>query len=107
MFKSDMLFKSCLERQVNKGVRIASSKGEHVLNSRSQFYQAPLVRQVVAHGLAGEQGEVLVVEMRGEEQVEAEEEVSGAEEGGEGCQCERESGKSNISRISMYFVCNV
>ena len=65
MFKGDMVFKSCLERQVNKGVRIASSKGEHVLNSRRKFYQAPLIRQVVAHGLAGEQGDVFVVVRRG------------------------------------------
>ena len=61
--------------------RIASSKAVHVLNSRSEFYQAPLIRQVVAHGLAGEKGEDLVVVRRGE--VEAEKGGPGAEEGGE------------------------
>ena len=75
--------KSCLERQVNEAIRIASSKAVHVLNSRSKFHQAPLIRQVVAHGLAGEQGEDLVVVRRGEEAVEAEEGGQGAEKGGE------------------------
>ena len=76
-------FKSCLERQVNEAIRIASSKAVHVLNSWSEFHQAPLIMQVVAHGLAGEQGEDLVVVRRGEEEVEAEEGGPGAEEGGE------------------------
>ena len=58
-------FKSCLETQVNEAIIIASSKAVHVLNSRSEFHQAPLIRQVVAHGLAGEQGEDLVVVRRG------------------------------------------
>ena len=58
-------------------------KAVHVLNSRSKFHQAPLIRQVVAHGLGWEQGEDLVVVRRGEEEVEAEEGGPGAEEGGE------------------------
>ena len=58
-------FKSCLERQVNKALRIGSSKADHILNSKTEFHQAPLIRQVVAHGLAGEQGEDLVVVRRG------------------------------------------
>ena len=57
-------FKSCLERQVNEAVRIASSKAKHILNSKSEFHQAPLIRQVVAHGLSGDQGEDLVVVRR-------------------------------------------
>ena len=76
-------FKSCLERQVNEAIRIASSKAVHVLKGRSKFHQAPLIRQVVAHGLAGEQGEDLVVVRRGEKEVEAEEGGPGEEEGGE------------------------
>ena len=35
-------FKSCLERQVNEAVRITSSKAKHILNSKSEFHQAPL-----------------------------------------------------------------
>ena len=58
-------FKSCLERQVNEAVRIGTSKANHILNSKTEFYQAPLIRQVVAHGLAREQGEDLVVVRRG------------------------------------------
>jgi hypothetical protein len=34
-------FRSCLERQVNKAVRITSSKAEVVLNSKTEFHQAP------------------------------------------------------------------
>ena len=52
--------KSCLDRQVNEAVRIGNSKADHVLNSRSEFHQAPLIRQVVTHGLLGEHVEELV-----------------------------------------------
>ena len=38
-----------MERQINEAVRITSS--------RSEFHQAPIIRQVVTHGLGGEQGE--------------------------------------------------
>ena len=51
--------------KVNEAVRIASSKAKHILNSKSEFHQAPLIRQVVAHGLSGDQGEDLVVVRRG------------------------------------------
>ena len=62
-FKMEVVgcFKSCLERQVNEAVRIASSEADHVLNSRSEFHQAPIIRQVVTRGLLGEQGEEEVV----------------------------------------------
>ena len=58
-------FKSCVERQINEAVRKGSSKVDHILNSKTKFHQAPLIRQVMAHGLAGEQGEDLVVLRRG------------------------------------------
>ena len=50
-------FQSCLERQVNEAVRISNTEAEHILNSRSEFHQAPIIRQVVVHGLEAEQGE--------------------------------------------------
>ena len=48
---------SCLERQINEAVRITSSKADFVLNSRSEFHQAPIVRLVATNGLQAEQGE--------------------------------------------------
>ena len=48
-------FNSCLERQVNEAVRIIISKADLVLNSRSEFRQAPIVRIVPTTGLQGEQ----------------------------------------------------
>ena len=55
--KVEECFSSCLERQVNEAVRITCSKAEHILNSRSEFHQAPVVRQVITSGLGNEQGE--------------------------------------------------
>ena len=48
-------FNSCLERQVNEAVRIITSKADLVLNSRSEFRQAPIVRIVPTTGLQEEQ----------------------------------------------------
>ena len=42
-------FSSCLERQVNEGVRITLSQAEEIMNSKNEFHQAPIVR-VVAPG---------------------------------------------------------
>ena len=50
-------FSSCLQRQVNEAVRITSSKVDIVMNSKSEFHQAPIVRVTVAAGLEWEQGE--------------------------------------------------
>ena len=50
-------FHMCLERQINEAVRITSSKADFVLNSRSEFHQAPIVRLVATNGLQAEQGE--------------------------------------------------
>ena len=50
-------FNSCLQRQVNETVRITSSKVDIVMNSKSEFHQAPIVRVTVAAGLEREQGE--------------------------------------------------
>ena len=50
-------FKSCLERQTNEAVRITCSKAEVVLNSKSEFHQAPIRRVVNTAGLQALQGE--------------------------------------------------
>ena len=50
-------FHSCLERQINEAVRITSSKADIVMNSKSEFHQAPIVRVVATNGLQMEQGE--------------------------------------------------
>ena len=50
-------FHSCLERQINEAVRITSSKADIVMNSKSEFHQAPIVRVVTTNGLQMEQGE--------------------------------------------------
>ena len=57
MMKALRSFKSCLMRQVNEAVRIGSSRADMVLNSKSEFHQAPLTRLVAIRGLLGEQGE--------------------------------------------------
>ena len=46
---------SCLDRQVHEMVRIGGSKAEVILNSKSDFQQAPLVRIVATTGLQEEQ----------------------------------------------------
>ena len=50
-------FNSCLERQTNEAVRITSSKAEVILNSKSEFHQAPIRRVVASAGLQALQGE--------------------------------------------------
>ena len=50
-------FRSCLKRQVNEAVRISSSQADILLNSKSEFHQAPLTRLVAFMGLHGDQGE--------------------------------------------------
>ena len=50
-------FQSCLERQINEAVRISSNIADHILNSKSEFHQAPIVRVVTTNGLQTEQGE--------------------------------------------------
>ena len=46
---------TCLDTQVHEMVRIGGSKAEVVLNSKSDFLQAPLVRLVATTGLPEEQ----------------------------------------------------
>ena len=46
---------TCLDRQVHEMVRIGGSQAEVVLNSKSDFQQAPLVRLVATTGLLEEQ----------------------------------------------------
>ena len=50
---------SCLDRQVNEMVRIGGSRAEVILNSKSDFQQAPLVRLVTTTGLLEEQSSSL------------------------------------------------
>ena len=49
-------YSSCLVRQVNEAVRIEMSTADFLLNSKSEFHQAPLVRVVPVVGLREEQG---------------------------------------------------
>ena len=66
-------FSSCLVRQVNEAVRIGMSDAECLMNSKSEFHQAPLVRLVATTGLQDEQEERLD-DVRGREEEEAEQE---------------------------------
>ena len=54
--KQTNVFRSCLVRQVNEAVRIEMSTADSVMNSRSEFHQALLVRVVTLNGLVEEQG---------------------------------------------------
>ena len=47
-------FKSYLERQVNEAVRIMIKSADIVLNSKSEFRQAPIIRVVPKNGLQEE-----------------------------------------------------
>ena len=58
-------FSSCLERQCNEAVRITESKAEFILNSKSEWHQAPIVRVVPTSGLQAEQGELPAIVGRG------------------------------------------
>ena len=44
-------FKSALERGNNEGIKIRQSKAKYTLNSRSEFIQPVLVRQITQMGL--------------------------------------------------------
>ena len=48
-------FQSCLVRQVNEPVRMMRAKADCLLNSKSEFHQAPLVRVIALTGLHEEQ----------------------------------------------------
>ena len=50
-------FQSCMVRQVNEPVRMLRAKADCLMNSKSEFHQAPLVRVVTLTGLQEEQGE--------------------------------------------------
>ena len=50
------VFTSCLFRQITEAIRIAMSQTECVMNSKSEFHQAPLVRIIPVIGLVEEQG---------------------------------------------------
>ena len=46
---------SCISRQVHEVVRILRTDAEIILNSKSEFHQAPLIRVVATSGLQVEQ----------------------------------------------------
>ena len=46
---------TCLSRQVHEAVRISRTDAEIILNSKSEFHQAPLIRVVATNGLQEEQ----------------------------------------------------
>ena len=50
-------FQSCLERKINEAVRITSNKADFIMNSKTEFHQAPMVRVVTTNDLQVEQGE--------------------------------------------------
>ena len=56
MLKHGGVHKSCLVRQVNKEVRITISEAGCIMNRKSEFHQAPLVRVVPTTGLLEKQG---------------------------------------------------
>ena len=59
-------FSSCLSKQCNEAVRITESKAEIVMNSKSEWHQAPIVRVIPTAGLLADQGELpAVVPVRG------------------------------------------
>ena len=50
------VFYICLVRQVNEGVRIQKSRAQCLMNSKTEFYQHPVVRVVPVRGLQAEKG---------------------------------------------------
>ena len=50
------VYRSPLVRQVNEAVRIIISKADCIMNSKTEFHQAPLVRIIPVTGLQEEQG---------------------------------------------------
>ena len=77
-------FSSCLQRQVNEAVRITSSKADFIMNSKSEFHQAPIVRVIVAAGLEREQGEEEGAGVRGSWTGQGHPEAGEQGEGGQG-----------------------
>ena len=43
-FKSEQVFKKCLERQVSEGVAIHQSNAHMILNSKSEYHQPSVTR---------------------------------------------------------------
>ena len=86
-FEMKMLrsFKSCLERQVNEAVRIMITSADIVLNSKSEFRQAPIIRVVPTNGLQEEQEEASRSSSRARG-------FPGARRGGRGLASDRTSG---------------
>ena len=49
--KIKFYFKLALKRQIIDVVRISQSEAKYILNSKNEFHQAPIVRQVVVRGI--------------------------------------------------------
>ena len=82
--KQTNVFGSCLVRQVNEAVRIEMSTADCVMNSKSEFHQASLVRVVPVNGLVEEQG----AGVEWTHSLEVEVEVEGEEEEDEDLEAE-------------------
>ena len=50
-------FQSCPKRQRNEAVIITTKQTEFIMNSKTEFHQAPIVRVVATNSLQAEQGE--------------------------------------------------
>ena len=57
-FRMDVIgiYRTPLVRQVNESVRIVMSKADCVMNSKTEWHQAPLIRILATNGLQEEQG---------------------------------------------------
>ena len=75
---------TCLDRQVHEMVRIGGSEAEVVLNSKSDFQQAPLARLVARTGLLEEQSPSQETEGRLWQELCQGERGGGAARGGRG-----------------------
>ena len=47
--------RSCIERQANEAVRISRSEADMILNSKSEWHQAPLIRIIPVSGMLEDQ----------------------------------------------------
>ena len=57
-FKMEVIgiYRTPLVRQVNESVRIVMSKADCVMNSKTEWHQAPLIRILATNGVQEEQG---------------------------------------------------
>ena len=55
-YKVEGTFKSCLDRQVQEGVRITYDESDELLNSKSEFHQPGVTRVVTTREVAERAG---------------------------------------------------